>query len=52
MDKIYLVKYCGGSYDDFYIVTIFATTKKSTATKYVTRFNKILKKWKEYYSQF
>jgi len=52
MSKIYLVKYFGGSYDDFYTVTIFATEKKSTAAKYVTRFNKILKKWKKYYSQF
>jgi hypothetical protein len=52
MNKIYLVKYYGGGYDDHYTVTIFATTKKATATKYVRRFNKILKKWKEYYSQF
>ena len=50
--KIYLVKYCGGSYDDYYSVVIFATAKKPTATKYVTRFNRILKKWKQYYSQF
>jgi len=52
MEKIYLVKYCGGSHDDYYTVTIFATTKKSTATKYVTKFNRILKKWNKYYSQF
>ena len=49
---MYLVKYCGGSYDDYYTAEIFVTTKKTTATKYVTRFNKLLKKWKEHYKQF
>ena len=48
----YLVGYCGGSYDDYYSVFIFVTDKKSTATKYVTKFNRILKKWKKYYEQF
>ena len=52
MDKIYLVKYYGGSYDNYYTTIIFATTNKSKATKYVTKFNRILKKWKEYYSHF
>lgn len=52
MDKIYIVKYYGGYSEDEYSVTIFATTKKSKATKYVTKFNRILKKWKDYYSQF
>jgi hypothetical protein len=52
MNKIYLVKYYGGSYDDYYNVTIFATNKKSKAIKYVIKFNRILKKWKEYYSQY
>lgn len=49
---IYLVRYCGGSYDDYYSAIVFATTKKSTATKYVTKFNRILKKWKKHYEQF
>lgn len=52
MNKIYVVKYCGGSYDDYYSTIIFATLKKSTATKYVTKFNKILGKWKSHYSQY
>jgi hypothetical protein len=47
-DKIYLVSYFRNDYE----VTVFVTSKKSTATKYVTRFNKILKKWKNYYKQF
>jgi hypothetical protein len=48
----YLVRYCGGSYDDYYSAVIFVTNKKSTATKYVTKFNYILKKWKKHYEQF
>jgi hypothetical protein len=48
----YLVKYCGGSYDDYYSAVIFVTNKKSTATKYVAKFNRILKKWKKHYEQF
>lgn len=50
---IYLVKYQGGEeWDDYYNTTIFATTDLSTAEKYVEKFNKLLNKWKEYYSQF
>lgn len=52
MEVIYIVKYCGGSYEDYYNTIIFATRKKTTATKYVTKFNRILKKWKDYYKQF
>ena len=52
MKKMYIVRYCGGSYDDWYEDNVFVTTKKSTATKYVTKFNKILKKWKEHYKQY
>jgi hypothetical protein len=50
--KMYIVKYYGGSYDHFCETIVFVTDKKATATKYVTRFNKILKKWKEHYSQY
>ena len=49
---MYLVKYCGGTYGDFHSVNIFVTPNKATAIKYVEKFNRILKKWKEYYSQF
>jgi hypothetical protein len=52
MSKIYLVKYCGGSFDDYYNAVVFATFKKSKAIKYCTKFNRILKKWKDYYSQY
>lgn len=52
MDKMYIVRYYGCSYDDAYEVNLFVTNKKTTATKYVTRFNSILKKWKEHYKQY
>lgn len=52
MEKIYLVKYYGGIDSYFYEKTVFATTSKSKADKYVAKFNKLLKKWKDYYSQF
>lgn len=52
MKNRYLVRYCGGSYDDYYSAVIFVTDNEATAKKYVTRFNRILKKWKEHYKQF
>lgn len=52
MNKIYIIKYCGGSHDDWYSTDVFVTDKKITATRYVTKFNNILKKWKEYYKQY
>ena len=48
----YLVRYSGGSYEDAFDVVVFATNKKATATKYCTKFNKLLKKWQNYYKQF
>lgn len=49
---MYIVKYCGGGHDEYYTIDIFITDKKSTATKYVTKFSKLLKKWNTYYEQF
>ncbi len=51
-NKIYIIKYRGGDYEDYYEKIIFATTYKTKAISYVRRFNRILKKWKNYYSQF
>ena len=42
--KMYIVKYSEGSYDDYIEVDIFVTNKKSKATKYVTKFNNLLKR--------
>lgn len=52
MTSYYLVKYYGGSYEDSFDAVVFVTNKKSTATKYCTKFNKMLKKWQDYYKQF
>jgi hypothetical protein len=52
MEKIYVVKYYGGSHDDYHEVIIFATHERTKATRYVTKFNKILNKWKSHYQQF
>ena len=49
---MYIVKYSHGSYADYGTTDIFITDKKSKATKYVTKFNKLLKKWKKYYDQY
>lgn len=51
-NKIYMAYYSAGSYDDYREVIVFASTDKKKVTKWCTKFNKILKKWKEYYSQF
>lgn len=50
-EKMYIVRYYGGGYDDHCTVDIFVTSNKLVAKKYATRFNKMIKKWKEYYSQ-
>jgi len=46
---MYIVQYSTGDYDDFIVHNIFVTEKKETATKYVSKFNRIFKKWKKYY---
>lgn len=51
-NKIYLCCYSIGDYDDCRIINVFATTNKSKAKKWVSKFNKTLKKWSYYYSQF
>lgn len=52
MNKLYLVTYSTGSYDDYFEVKVFATANKDIATKWIDRFNSILNKWKEYYKQY
>lgn len=52
MSKMYVVKYSEGSYHDWREVDLFVTNKKRTATKYVAKFNKTLKKWKEHYKKY
>jgi hypothetical protein len=47
---MYIVKYSKGSYDDYVQTVVFVTKSKIKASKYVLKFNNILKKWREYYS--
>ena len=51
-NKIYLCCYSTGEYDDYRVITVFATMNKSKASRWASKFNKILKKWSYYYSQF
>lgn len=52
MDKIYLVQYSSGEWGDYSSGILFVTPDKSTAIAYKKKFNRILKRWKKYYSQF
>lgn len=49
-DKMYLVYFTNNHYEEN--IEIFVTSKKSTATKYCAKFNRILKKWKKHYEQY
>lgn len=50
--KIYLCCYSVGQYDDYHNIVVFATTSRNKAIKWKQKFNRILKKWKKYYSQY
>ena len=50
--KAYTVGYSVGSYDDYREVTVFITLDKKKATRWCTKFNKMMKKWKLYYDQY
>ena len=39
-------------YEDLDTKDVFVTDKKSKATKYAAKFNKVLEKWKDHYKQF
>lgn len=51
-NKIYLVKYSKGLYDDYHTVVIFATKSKETADRYVKKFNRILDYWLDHMNSF
>ena len=51
-EKMYLVKYSTGSYDDYCQIEVFVTKSRETADKYVERFNKKLDYWNEYMKSF
>lgn len=52
VEKSYVVQYRGGGKDDYFNIIIFTTNSKDKAKKYVEKFNSILKRWKDHYSQY
>jgi len=51
-NKMYVVKYSKGSYDDYHELDIFVTADKQVVDKYIEKFNKRLDYWKEYMNSF
>ena len=51
-NKIYIAKYSTGKYEDFTEHIVFASTNKSKVTKWCTKFNKMIKKWSDYYKKY
>ena len=51
-DRIYLACYSTGEYDDIGIHVVFASNVKSRVTKWVSKFNKMHKRWKAHYDQY
>ena len=52
MDKIYIVRYSRGSYDDYHEIDLFGTLSKDVAEIYIKKFNRILNAYKDFYKQF
>jgi len=52
MEKIYILKYSSGSYDDFYEQNIFATKSLEKACDYIQKFNSKLEYWKDVMKQY
>ena len=51
-NKIYIAKYSTGRYEDYTEHIVFASTNKSKVTKWCTKFNKMIKKWSDYYKKY
>jgi hypothetical protein len=49
-EDLFIVKYSKGCWDDFVKVTVFVTKSEVTAKEYVDKFNRILLRWKRYWS--
>ena len=48
---MYIVKREGGSWDDFYVKSLFVTTNKNTASKYCERADEVFKRIKDRYNE-
>ena len=51
-NKHYGCGYSTGAYDYYHEVIVFTTNDVRIAKDWVRKFNKIVKKWQEYYDQF
>ena len=51
-DKIFLVMYSTGSWDDYTEINLFATYSEDYAKAYIEKFNTILNKWKQHWKKF
>jgi len=51
MKKMYVVKYDGGQYEDYFERDLFVTESIELAQKYVAKFNAMLEKWRLYYDR-
>lgn len=51
-NKIYLACYSTGQYEDSETHIVFASNVKSRVTKWVSKFNKMHKRWKAHYDQY
>ena len=49
---IYIAKYSVGNYDDYGVVDVFVSTDKNKVTKWVTKFNRLLKEYRKFYTKF
>ncbi len=48
--EMFLVYYTKGGHDDFTTISIFVTEDVELAKRYVEKFNRILKNWKDYWA--
>lgn len=51
MNKMYIIRYSTGMWDDFCPVNIFITTDEAKAIEYVGKFNRILNHFKAHWSK-
>ena len=49
MEKMYLVKYDVGNWEEYYEVMLFVTGDLSLAEGYINRFNDLLERYRDFY---
>jgi len=51
-NKIYIVSYSTGEYEDWTEISLFATFDMEKAVAYCKKFNEMWKRWSEHYTQY